>query len=418
MPILRDMKKFALTSFLALLCAMASAQLTSETVAIGAGYSNQTWYSLSTGQSTTASKTEWDIAFDLSPQGSSILFNTVGGGSLWLYPHSDTTGWAGLDSAGIAGWPTLWNSDTAWGLGAFSNYADANNPFDLGWGVYSSLTHYVTGDSLYVVKLQNGDYKKVWIRQLASSTYTFTHADLNGSNSVTRTITKSTYAGKEFVYYSLQTDAILDREPLSADWDILFTQYTTFIPTPYSVTGLLVQDGIEVAAVSGVADVNAYANYAGATYHTAMNAVGYDWKAFTGSWVIEDSLLYFLRLPSGDVWKVVMTGFGGSANGEFQFSKQLMNPTAVGEAAQAQSLIHFYPNPSDGRGTLSYTLARPQSSASATVSDIMGRVLVEMPIPAQAGTHLVPMNMDLSAGTYLLRLNLGTQQHSQRLIVH
>lgn len=87
-------------------------------------------------------------------------------------------------------------------------------------------------------------------------------------------------------------------------------------------------------------------------------------------------------------------------------------------AVQAQPLIHFYPNPSDGRGTLSYTLARPQSSASATVSDIMGRVLVEMPIPAQAGTHLVPMNMDLSAGTYLLRLNLGTQQHSQRLIVH
>jgi hypothetical protein len=251
------MKRLSLFTLVSiLLLSKAIGQLRADTVAIGPGYGLQSWYALSTGNQSNASKTEWDIAFDLSPQGSSILFNTVSGAMLWQYPHTDTSGWASLDTAGFGSWGLRWNSDTSWSEGAFSRYLHPSNPFDLGWGVYSTFTHYVTGDSLYVVQLANGSFKKLWIRQLASGAYTFRHADLSGANSLDRAITKSTYAGKKFVYYSLQNDVTLDREPLASDWDLLFTQYTAFIPAPYTVSGLLVQDGIEVAKVSGVADVS------------------------------------------------------------------------------------------------------------------------------------------------------------------
>ena len=38
--------------------------------------------------------------------------------------------------------------------------------FDMGWGIYSMITHHVTGDSLYAIKTVGGDWKKLWIQKL------------------------------------------------------------------------------------------------------------------------------------------------------------------------------------------------------------------------------------------------------------
>lgn len=393
-------------------------QAVTETVSIGAGYSNQTWYQLASGNTTSAPKAEWDIAFDLSPQGSSILFNTVTGAELWQYPHSDTTGWATLDTAGIAGWELRWNSDTSWAEGAFSRYYTTSNPFDLGWGIYSTFTHYVTGDSLYVVRLANGAYKKLWIRRLASGVYTFTSADLNGANPLDRSITKSSYPGKNFVYYSLQNDAVLDREPLAADWDLLFTQYTAFIPSAYSVTGVLSNRGYQVAEASPV-DVNTYTDWSAATFQTAMNGIGYDWKTFAGAWNIADSLVYFVQKPSGEVWKLVFTGFGGSGTGEFHFTKEMLNATGVGSAQMDPlATVEVYPNPSHGRPAhLRYALEKPCKTATVALMDLTGKQVYAASVVGMTGSHVVELPQEMAQGVYLVRLDLDGHMYTRRWVV-
>lgn len=290
-----QMKKIILASICAFSILVSKAQIIIDTVSIGTSYANQKWYSLQNDEQGVVPKNNWDIAFDCSGYGSSILINSAIGTALWNYPNADTAGWNTIDTSGISTWTKRFNSDTSWALGAFSRYR-SSNPYDVDWGIYSSITHFVTGDSLYIIKLSSGIYKKLWVQQLAGGAFTFKYADLNGSGLQNVSFFKSPYAGKNFGYYSLQNNSAVDREPLSADWDLLFTQYTAFIPSPYSVSGVLSNKGVKVAEVNNVANTSTYDDWSTQTYLTPINEIGYDWKAFSGSgWTIEDSLVYFKK---------------------------------------------------------------------------------------------------------------------------
>jgi len=54
---------------------------------------------------------------------------------------------------------------------------------DYGWGVYNTVTHNVTGDSIYVIKVGN-ELKKLWIIKKVSinNIYHIRYANLDGSN--------------------------------------------------------------------------------------------------------------------------------------------------------------------------------------------------------------------------------------------
>ena len=106
-----------------------SAQAVNDVVSIGAGYTDQAWYSLQNGIQGTAPKNNWDLAFDVSTMGSTVLINSVTGTTLWKYPKNDTAGWASIDTNGLATWAPHWNSDTSWAYGAIGRYANPANPF-------------------------------------------------------------------------------------------------------------------------------------------------------------------------------------------------------------------------------------------------------------------------------------------------
>ncbi len=89
-------------------------------------------------------------------------------------------------------------------------------------GVFTtSSAHEVIGDSLHIIKYldENNDefFKKLWIEKKISmqNTYVFKFADLDGSNEVNQVINCNDYSDKNFVYYSLLNETILDREPNS-----------------------------------------------------------------------------------------------------------------------------------------------------------------------------------------------------------
>ena len=407
---------------LALTAASAGAQVVADTVSTGPSYANQVWYSLSADEQGNAAKNNWDLAFAAAGVGSGIMINSIIGTMLWNYPNGDVTAWATLDTAGLSTWTPRWNADTSWAKGAMGRYADPTNPNDLDWGVYNMTTHMVTGDSLYIIKLSDGSYKKLWIENLSSGTYNFKYANLDGSSLQTANLVKATYAGKNFGYYSLQHNTALDREPPASNWDLLFTQYTTFIPSSYTVTGVLANNGTEVARCGGLADKATFAAYSSASFSTSINTIGYNWKVFNGAgYNIQDSLVYFVKPANGDIWKVIFTGFSGGSTGGFMFTKEKLftNTSWVAGATVKKASLALYPNPAYG-GTIHLVYSIPEVVPGATIiiSDMTGRVVLRERAEERKGLHqfLVPATQ-LLPGTYLVTLSAASYSISQKLTI-
>lgn len=388
---------------------------TLDTVSTGAGYANQVWYSLANDNQGSAPKTNWDLAFDVSPFGAAVLANTITGTTVWAYTAGDTTDWATLDTTGLTTWPKYYNSDTSWAIGAF-NQAPAS-AYDMGWGIYSPITHYVTGDSIYVVKLANNTYRKLWIVQLASNTYQFRYATLDNSSDQTVSLVKTNYTGKNFAYYSIQNNTALDREPMSADWDLLFSQYTAFIPTAYTVTGVLSNIGTTVAEAMPV-NVNT-AQWTNYTFVAPINEIGYNWKTLnmsTFTYDITDSLVYFVQTQNGDIWKVIFTGFGGSANGNYIFTKELVSATGVAEQSQTM-FMELYPNPANDNATISFS-TRTNTETMITVTDLAGKKVFEGKQAGNSGLQQISLNTgSWNAGMYIVALQADGKTQCKKLVV-
>ncbi|MCS6823212.1 MAG: T9SS type A sorting domain-containing protein [Cytophagaceae bacterium] len=400
-----------------------------DTVSIGAGYANQVWYSLENNEQGSAPKNNWDLAFDVSAYGSSISINSVNGVNLWLYPHGNATAWSSVDTSGYTSWNTKrWNSDTSWTYGAFDRYRNTSNPFDLGWGIYSPTTHVVTGDSIYIIKLANGQFRKLMIQSLASGTYTFKYANIDGSNEQTTTITKSAYSTKNLVYYSIQNNTIIDREPASANWDLCFTQYSAYLSSTfpaYTVTGVLHNKGIKAAKAHPVPDSSTYTNYSAHTFKTAINTIGYDWKYFAGgTFRIEDSTVYFIRRTNGDIWKLYFVGFGGSANGNSIFVKQKLNTSTtsiIKDDLTTVSSFALYPNPasSSEKVNLIYDLNISANNIDVFINDLSGNLVHQQKLLNTSDLNVYQLELtNLSKGMYIVTFRNQDISLQQKLIIH
>lgn len=406
---------FTLIAFVAASFSLHAQQVT-DTVSLSAGYANQKWYSLQNDEQGTAPKTNWDIAFECAQYGTSILTNSPTGTRLWVAATTDTSQWATLDTTGMAAtWPAKYNSDTSWYLGAFSQ--PQTNQFDLGWGIYNPITHFVDGDSLYVIKLANSTYRKIWIKQLASGTFTFRYATLDNSFDTTVSLVKSDFAGDLFAYYSLQNNAEADREPDAATWDLSFQQYTAFLPTPYGVTGVLHNNGVLVAQAYPV-DVNT-AQWTDYAYTTPINEIGYDWKTLnmqTFLYDIADSTVYFVQDMNGNIWKVIFTGFGGSANGNFIFTKEQVGTSSIANNGQTQS-FGMYPNPASQQNVTIITSLGASNEGVITATNANGALICSENIQ---GAGLVQKQINTEGwapGMYFISVISDGAVLTQKLIV-
>lgn len=422
------MKRFLLSLLSSGIALGAMAQAETVTVSIGAGYADQVWYSLENGVKGTEAKDDWDLAFEISGFSASILVNHVADNLLWSYPNGDTADWNNIDTSGIDFWPPLFNSYEYWELGAFNVGYDPNNANDLGWGVYNSTNHHVMGDSLYILKTGNGDYKKLWIISLASGTYNFKMANLDGSSEITRTLVKGDFPDKNFAYYDISSDQNLDREPISDTWDLLFTQYGEQYYPGYgqvNATGIFQNKGLEAAKVYPVDDKETYDDYQSATFTDKINGIGRSWKGLDQNyqWVIADSTVYFAYAKNGKLWKLVMRDFGGSADGNYVFSKEEIELTndssiAVGSVPSQPAVLQLYPNPAvDGEVTVVYHLLDQSSEAQLMITDLQGRP-VHSELLSGVGLSTQRISTDrMPAGIYMVSLRSESAMTTQKLIV-
>ncbi len=304
-----QMKNILLSvTFLFSAWSMPSQAQTHDTIVMGNLYANDVFYSLENGTIKTETRNNWDLGFYTNRWSAGIILNDGTGTMLYTYPKSDTSGWNSVDTSGMAQWVNTYNSDTIWEDGAFNRHA-LGHP-DYGWGVYNMVSHDVIGDSLYVLRLSNGNLKKIWIQRKNSvaNTFYFKYADIDNQNEVSFVLDATPYESKLFVYYSITTGQIIDREPAKTDWDLLFSKYagTTYDndgnPSPYLVVGALCNVADTIGKAYPVS--SDFEDWSNTPLNGEKCTIGHDWKSFdmnTFSWLIADSTAYFIKNQQGNI---------------------------------------------------------------------------------------------------------------------
>lgn len=385
------------------------------TVTTGPGNGQQAWFNLLNETTTARPLAEWDLAFEINGGFSAgVLVNTAKGHKVYQAPYT-VADFAVVDTTGMAlGWAQLQNSDTAWGAGTLNQHISGE--LDLGWGVYNMITHVVVGDSVFVVKKSDGTCVKIKIDALSGGTYTFTTANLDGSGEVNGSIAKADYPERNFAYWSFDTNAALDREPANDGWDLLFTKYLTDVGIWYGVTGVLHNKQVEVARVDD-APSGANADPWAVGFDHRINTIGSDWKYFdmgTFTYVIDDSLTYFVKDVPGNVWKIVFTAFGGAATGDITFTKELLSAATIPEPTATDAPLLAWPNPAHGTASVLVDVA--SLNAELSLVDRTGRVVRSERVAAGLQVRTLDL-AGLPAGLYALVLNSTTEQRSITLSV-
>jgi hypothetical protein len=291
----------------------------SESISMSAGYANDIYYRLSDGLITSVPRANWDMAFCVSPREAAILTNTTSGVELKVYPTVSGWNWSDpIDTAGYSGWAPLYNSDTTWTEGAFNMNATGHPNY--GWGVYDVNTHNLTGVALYIIKTRAQSYKKIWIMEKLSAgqKFTFRYSDLDGSNEKTINLDLAG-SKKNFVYYSIDTDEKIDREPDNDKWDVLFTKYIDK-SINYPVTGVL--QNIAVTAQESTDTDPASRVFPSAGFLTNISTIGSDWKVInmqTYQYTIDDTRVFFVKDLTEAVHRITFKTFEGSTTGNITF---------------------------------------------------------------------------------------------------
>ncbi len=292
------------------------------TVAMGQHFASDVYYSFDEDQMHVTPGDNWDIGFATYVMSPSIIINSGAGVELYEISRDTSVWYSPVDTTGLSSWNRLDNSLETWDVGAFSG--NMGGGFDFGWGIYDHVSKNVNGAAVYLIRLQDGTLKKIFIRQkngYENKVY-FLYAGIDGSGEQMVALANNDYADKEYVYYSLSDDMVVDREPSKDNWDLVFTSYFD-TQIQYLVTGVLSKPGITVAKVSGMAPASADTTMA--QFSAAPAAIGYDWKEYdviSDQYTLADELSYFVKTTSGQVYQIYFTGFEGGTTGVIQFSKK------------------------------------------------------------------------------------------------
>ncbi len=398
---------------------------TPDSVTIGAGYVGKGYYTIGTGNDTITANNDWDIAI-----ASNALFTVAirinEGFGVELYKSiGDTTTWSSLDTAGLQGgvsWIRCHDSDTSFEPSAFETGATGHPNY--GWGNYNNITHDVIGDKLFVIRLAGGSvYKKVWIKNFASMSNSITIRVANLDNSGDNTFTVNRNTNKNYSYVALATSSIMDREPSKSSYDLMFDRYAAWLGVGYyPVTGVRANEGVKITEARYIVPSDAYNVWYSTYYPTSVNMteIGHDWKAFTGVWVIEDSLSYFVEDLQGDIYQIWFTGFVGSGAGKYLFNVRQAGWVSVEEEGNNMANFNIYPNPASDFIHIAYTMDNDVETADLSIVDMNGKLITTQKLSNNHGFNHVMIDltsMNLSTGIYIARVQVGNAMSNQKFII-
>ncbi len=407
-----------------------------DSVALGAGYVNDVYYSMKNGASGPAvSNTNWHLGFEMVPGGpgwggvSVIANHTLNGVKVYSL-HKTGSSFAGLTGSDTSVKTLLYTSDTSWDWGAMNVNTDGS-PFDYGWGKYSSTTHHVEGDSLYLITF-NGEAYKMLITHyhshpLDSIYYAFHIAKFDNTGDYLDTLwRKPNYVNKNFAYFDIVNNAFLNREPDHNTWDVQFTRYIEYVALgpgplqPYPVTGVLSNMGVMVADVRNVNpdtthSYNAYARI------KDKHAIGSDWKSFnmtTFQYDIDTTATFFVQTVDSAIYQVKFTGFT-SSSGKIVFAKRMLaQPVAVKEVTNNISSHMMVPNPAADNSDFVMEAKESANNSRLFVTDMTGKVVMNGFVNIEKGLNAFRINTsNFAAGTYIVTVTNGDWKVAEKLMV-
>jgi len=398
---------------------MSQFTMVTDSVAMGQGYANEIYYNMSDGVVSSSLRNSWDIAIRTRIMSSSILTNDGTAVVLYTYPNADTSGWATLDSSGYKNWKAMYNDPDDWENGAFSR--NAKGGLDFGWGVYNTTSHYITGDSLFVIQLRDGSLRKLWIqvKKAGENMVSFRYAKIDGSEEQNITLDCNLYTAKDFIGFSMITNEVIDYQPDRSLWDVVFTKYMSVQPnqlgkdTVYPVTGVLNND--EVYSEKFIHSDPDFAGYNPYGWDSTRSSIGYDWKSFTESgYTVADSVAYFVKTKAGDVFKLVFTKFAGSSSGKIIFKKGKVAGVGIADKTKDPN-IQIYPNPAKDKMEISF----PESMAgliTLILNDLSGRTIFKQNIPNSGIKFSIDVT-GMTPGMYLLNVNSEKNTFLKKVII-
>ncbi|KAF0200578.1 MAG: hypothetical protein FD170_3327 [Bacteroidetes bacterium] len=398
--------------FLISLISAGTKAQTTYTASMGNQYVNEVFFSLSDGEVKVSPRNIWDIAFYSNAFSAGIVINDGAGVVLYTYPNAAISGWESFDTTGMASWNKMYNDAADFENGAFNRNA-LGHP-DYGWGVYSMTTHNVVGDSIYLIKPLDGVYRKLQIiRKISTENkYVIRYANLDGSNDQTDTLNVTPYNDRQMMAFSFTT-GIVDREPLAADWDLLFTRYNTLVQsTYYPVNGVLTKKGNTVAQAHPVTPD--FTDYTDLDFFPEADVIGHDWKTInmtTFQWEITDSLAYFVQNAAGSVYKVVFEAFSGSGTGTSTFSVQKVATASA--SFDKIPVAKVYPNPASD--VFKLELNESLNGAVAGLYDLSGRLVREQLLDNSLLHEFQISGID--PGTYVLKINDKARNSAFKVVV-
>jgi hypothetical protein len=283
-------------------------------------YVNQVYFNLATGEQVSMNKKdEFDLAFACADTGFIIRLNTASfmkaaqttftefeqvtdtSGLTWTFDKSD----GNPDSTALRKWINISGSDTT-----ISNTV---------WIINRGIN-----DKGFPVGLM-----KVKFLGLKNNTYQLAYAKMDNTEENEISIQKD--PGFNYVQYKFGSETEDQIEPLTLNWDIVFTQYTTMLitdegdPYPYLVTGTLINElGTYVAFDSTMVfnDIE-IEDVLYLDYSKNQDAIGYEWKEIFGDinggdfyYKARSNYNYIILSKTGIYYKLHFTGFYDVETGE------------------------------------------------------------------------------------------------------
>lgn len=301
-------------------------------LSMGSGLVYDVFYSFKDGEVTKVKRSDWDIALSVSMRTASVRINE--GSGVELYPAGGVADWTTIDSINVNPTTRIWNDETDWLKGAFNRGAGTPKAFSYGWGTYNDISHDVVADSVYIIKLTSGDFKKIKLfKSGMKNSYTITWANLDETGLDSATIDLSTAAAKNYVYYSISKKQTINYEPDNTAWDILLTYYTERISAgpgvfmDYQVMGILTNQGYQVAKVTDKSPESSSLSDSTSGFQKASNSIGWDWKTpvgQTGNYTLTDKLSYFVKNPNGSIYQLYFKTYEGKSTGNIAFKTQFI----------------------------------------------------------------------------------------------
>ncbi|MEI7662242.1 MAG: T9SS type A sorting domain-containing protein [Bacteroidota bacterium] len=393
----------------------------SDSIVMSPGYANEVYYSMKNGVVKASPRSTWDIAFRTAKRSSSILTNDGAGVILYTYPKADTSGWAAMDTTGLSTWKPMYNDVNDWENGAFSRNASGHP--DYGWAIYNSVTHDLNGDSLFVIKLRDGSFKKLWIIKKYSTLdiYKFRYANLDGTNEKLVSEDISSLTATDFSGYSLENNTRVSFEPVKSSWDILFTKYMSKQPdgSSYPATCVVSNDSVKTKKFHPVS--LSYDDFGAGKWDSTRSSIGWDWKVFdmiNFVYKIVDSTVYFVKPVNGDIYKLYFTYFAGSSTGVVKFNLEKAAGAGISDPAGNDLNVNIYPNPASGRINLNIT-GKSGEELSFFLTDLTGRQLrADRPFRLTDGLNAFSMDVTgVQPGVYFVTVCIAATKTVTKVII-